>query len=1393
MSNFASLHGSGALGSMGAIGNQAIPPHPQVYGIEGTYPHLQPSPWNLTTITNMVGTLEPFYGTPFEDVRDWLERFTHIAHANDWSENIWIVQFGSCMMGAAKSWWNSLDRNIREEWQTMRDAFVEEFADRFRHFDYYKLISERVQGKNESALAYCWEMKRLMTKANPDMSERDQLNYLFGGLQPELKKELIKKNPQTWDGAVTIIREEESNLRQISSITQKENVLHMQMKVIEDKIVALENKEKVGTTGVTSTNGEGRTTGTIQMIEEDNRGPRSQFGNSFTRQSVNENKKRFNQWRSRGEFQRKDENFNKRTFRSYRTTDGVPICRFCLKMGHVESVCRTKNGYNRKRRPEEYDNNRKRFKNQSNNVSQVKTNKPDEKYSCLRAEILINNCKVLAIIDTGASASIIQGSFVDTYLADEPINYQRSESLITASGEDLNIRGTIYLQVRIGSQLIKHWFRIVENIHNPVIIGTDILYTLQIQLDLFSDVIKKGEEILTPLIKQEKNIIIGRMSMIENSVLQPQSISLIKVDIKNLMDENKTFQIPSYAINSHCQIQKGVCKASKGKPIMIQVINYGRSPFILYKNQHIGIIQPLEMAEIIATIELSVEDIIKQIDQLDFKLLNDQEDKIAKSLLKEFVDIFARNPKKPPTTIKTKHNVDTGNHPPIKQKAFRVSRKEEDIIRKEISEMQENNIIRKSKSPWASPVVLVTKPDGSTRFCVDYRKLNKITKKDVYPLPRIDETLERMKGMNYYSSIDLASGYWQVEMDEESKEKTAFICNVGLFEFNVMPFGLCNAPATFQRMMDEVIGEAQVGLDYLDDVIIGSETFEKHIKDLKKLFESLRRNRLAMKLNKCKFFQKELIHLGHVLNKDGIKPNPSKIEVIQKIPVPTDIHQLKRFLGLTGYYRKFIKNYARITDPLNKLLKKNTLYKWTELCDKAFNNLKQKLCKSPILAHPNYQLPFKLFTDASTIGLGAVLSQDQDGKEVVISYASRTLSPSERNYTITELECLAIVWAVKHFRPYLYGTKFTVITDHNALRWLMSIQSPSGRLMRWSLKLQEYDMEIEHRPGRIHSNVDPLSRIEVINSIFEKVAILECDVIPKSPILVPFLRKELYHEWKEEQSKEYNGIIEEINKGEEVDQYQLINDILFKYKQKEMNTRRDKYPLRLVVPSKFRKGIIEEHHNNILAGHLGIKKTYMKISSKYYWKGMYQDIATHITTCLDCNMRKGDPSEMIGKYKPIITKKPLELIAVDIVGPLPKSIDGNLYILLFVDHFTRWIEAIPLAKNDAETIARKFIENIICRHGVPEKLLTDCGSNFTAKILEHTMSILTVQHMKTAVYHHQANGMVEKMAKTVEEVLSMYVSNHQRDWDVLLPYVTFAYNTSIHSSTGRTPFILMYG
>ena len=433
----------------------------------------------------------------------------------------------------------------------------------------------------------------------------------------------------------------------------------------------------------------------------------------------------------------------------------------------------------------------------------------------------------------------------------------------------------------------------------------------------------------------------------------------------------------------------------------------------------------------------------------------------------------------PGRTKVVEHHIYVPGVAPIHQKPYRVPYSQREVVRQEIQRMLDSGVITTSVSLWASPIVLVTKKDGTVRFCVDYRKVNQVAKFDAYPMPRVEEVFESIGPANFITTLDLAKGYWQILMAKDSREVTAFNTPYGLFEFVVMPFGLHTAPATFQRLMNELLRGCQgFAGAYLDDIVIFSCSWEEHLHHLSEVFTVLQNAGLTIKPIKCQFAHGQVHYLGHIIGGGSIRPDPSKVEAVLAYQRPVTKKDVRSFLGLIGYYRKFVPNFADAAAVLVELIKKGRPDKviWARECEIAFDRLKKRMISAPVLQVADPSKPFILQTDASDLGLGAVLSQLQSGEEHPVAFASRQLTPAEKKYSVVEKECLAIVWALKHFRMYLFGVQFTIETDHQPLRWLHQMKNTNSRLTRWALAIQPYHFEMKHRPGRLNENADALSK-----------------------------------------------------------------------------------------------------------------------------------------------------------------------------------------------------------------------------------------------------------------------------------------------------------------------------
>ncbi|CAH8445461.1 unnamed protein product [Dicrocoelium dendriticum] len=759
------------------------------------------------------------------------------------------------------------------------------------------------------------------------------------------------------------------------------------------------------------------------------------------------------------------------------------------------------------------------------------------------------------------------------------------------------------------------------------------------------------------------------------------------------------------------------------------------------------------------------------------------------SVLREFEEVFS-TADSPGRTNLVEHEIDTMSHRPIRQHARRLPVHYEPQLGSMIKEMLDKRIIKPSSSPWASPIVLVKKQDGTLRLCVDYRKLNEVTRKDSFPLPRIDATFDALHGSCWFSTLDLACGYWQVEVRPKDREKTAFTVPNGLYEFETMPFGLVNAPATFQRLMQKALEGLTPGscLIYLDDIIVYGRSIEEHNRRLRLVLDRLSLAGLKLRGPKCHFLLREVKYLGHIISHEGVRTDPAKCEKITSWPQPKTTAELRSFLGLASYYRRFIFNFAAISAPLHRLTEKGRKFCWTNECQNAFAELKVHLTTPPILALPDTSPEsgaFVLDTDASDEAIGAVLSQRTPAGEVVISYASRRLDKRERKYSTTRRELLALVSFLRHFRPYLLGKSFQVRTDHQSLQWLKNFREPEGQIARWQEQLQEYDFTCEYRPGTRHSNADALSRLvrsEQVNSAFvtPETDIAWAEEQACDPYIANTYNRQLNGSSKPTGTELRERTTEERSLLGHWKDLRIIDGVLY---------RVDKSGPKLITPMTRSLGILQKVHQQL--GHSGQLKTEAAVRQRYWWPGIHADVVQFCASCELCATLKPMVPVPRAPLEPILTSAPGQRIGVDIIGPLPITKSGNCFILVMIDYFTKWCEAIPIRCQNASTVASTIVNEWVARYGAPISLHSDQGAAFESHLMQEMCRLLAIKKTRTTPYHPQGNGLVERTNRTIKAILQSFVERHQSNqWDEALPQCMLAYRASVHSTTGYSPAYL---
>ena len=731
---------------------------------------------------------------------------------------------------------------------------------------------------------------------------------------------------------------------------------------------------------------------------------------------------------------------------------------------------------------------------------------------------------------------------------------------------------------------------------------------------------------------------------------------------------------------------------------------------------------------------------------------------------------------------------------PIYTRPYRAALTKRHFIDESIDEMLRNGIIEPSQSPWASPVTLAPKK-GGWRFCVDYRAVNAVTKKDRFPLPHIQDIFDTVGKGRVFTTLDLKSGYWQLPVREEDREKTAFICHRGLFHYRRVSFGLANAPAYFQRAMSHVLAPllGKCALVYIDDIIIYSKDMESHVRDLKSVFELLKGYNLQLKRSKCTFAQPGVDLLGYHINGRGIAPLVTKTSAIRDLPSPKTVSNVRSFLGMSGYYRQCVPNYAHIAEPLVSLTRRNTPWTWGRRQQEAFDTLKTLLVSSDVMVHPDVDKPYRLHTDSSDYALGAILCQvDDQGVERVVQYLSHQLNPIQRKWATVEKEAYAVVYALQKLRPYLLGAEFTVYTDHKPLKSLFTKQMDNTKIQRWAVLLAEYGAKIEYRKGCDNVRADMLSRI-TSSSVTEPLPIamvLRSMKTPSDKTLTDKGAGVRYGlkgaEVKAAQLLEYESEIEQALYNED-STYSYEDGLL---RSEDIPYRGAEYRDRIVLPKQYRDKVIKMAHES--SGHSGPTKTLKRIWEDFSWKGVRGDVRKYINKCGVCQVYKRG-LDRTGMTEIDIPRTPMQMVGIDFIGPFVQDPMGCKYVLTVIDYLSGWAEAYRTEGTTSGEVIDTLAQEFIPRHGVPRILVSDNGPCFTSREWEEFVNGAGIEHRRTTPYHPQGNSRIERFNGTIKRLISKACRNKPRDWYLHVNSALAAYRTSVHEATGYTPFFMLYG
>ncbi|XP_049332461.1 retrovirus-related Pol polyprotein from transposon opus [Astyanax mexicanus] len=853
-----------------------------------------------------------------------------------------------------------------------------------------------------------------------------------------------------------------------------------------------------------------------------------------------------------------------------------------------------------------------------------------------------------------------------------------------------------------------------------------------------------------------------------------------------------------------------------------------------------GVTEEVSQPSVYARVQTQVaqpSSVLEQIGALDLSVLSQVDQEKVRSLLYKHSAVFSSFEGDIGCTNLISHDIPLLDDVPVRQRYRRIPPSDYDAVKAHIHQLLENQVIQESCSPYASPIVLVKKKDGTLRMCVDYRQLNAKTRKDAFPLPRIEETLDALSGAQWFSTMDLASGYNQIPVTESDRPKTAFCTPFGLFHFTRMPFGLCNAPSTFQRLMERMFGDqnCQSLLLYLDDIIVFSSDLDQHLSRLELVLNRLGQAGLKAKLEKCCFFRRQVRYLGHLVSDKGVSTDPEKVSAVSNWPRPTIVSELRSFLGFASYYRRFIEGFAKLAAPLHQLVAEAggtkarkgrgppLLELWSEQCETSFQALKHRLVDAPTLAFANFALPFILEVDASHQGLGAVLSQEQDGRVRPVAYASRSLNPNEKLYSSMKLEFLGLKWAMtEKFREYLWGQECIVWTDNNPLSHLSTAKLGATE-QRWVSQLSAFHYTVRYRSGRTNKNADSLSRQRMCvpedlhNSamggvtlplILQQQAREGAPVPPVAQCSISAFPSHNHDELRalQEADPGIQGFISFWQAGRlpgrsvRVDLPIRTQGFLRQWDRivvhKGLLYRRILKPdggeevLQLLLPECLQEEVLRQLHDH--HGHQGIERTIALIRERCYWPGMTNDIEQWCQQCVRCTLAKPPQPRLRAPMGHLLASRPNEVVAIDF-SFLEPTRDGTEQVLVITDVFSKFTQVIPTRDQRASTVAKALVQHWFYRYGVPARLHSDCGASFESSLVRQLCDLYGIQKTRTTPYHPQGNGQCERFNRTMHNLLRTLSQEQKNHWPDYLPQLVFNYNSSIHQSTGESPHFLLFG
>ncbi|CAF2621992.1 unnamed protein product [Rotaria sp. Silwood2] len=1344
-------------------------------------------------LINSLEKLPKFTGKSKQNVSKWLREIQQSLHMFKLSDEEKLFFIPSCLEADAKDWFYD-NMHLFSTWTIFIQKLLKTFESSGKADISFNRLRHYEQGINQDVRQYYFEIMKLCKEANPFMDDASKLQYLKDGLKPTLRFDILLKNPTSPEEFL----EYAQKIAELKSLDEQQDVIYCST---EESLT------------------------TSPSVSLPHRNNKSRLNNQHFPMSQRNSNKVYD----------KNNYVNNRSFQST-TTNAT-----------------TSDQY------------------RSNNIPKP----PYQCYKCGGVDHYIYDCphfcqgtKVNQIpmkimFDSGSTTSFINKAVL-IRTRHLPINYNKHYYLMADGHTTFEVMGTVRIFIELNHIKTNQIVGVVDSLCTDCILGMDYINKYKVNLNNKQKQVQVHTTFHTIRIPMENQSTKFRTisRLLKSEYLYPYQEKRLQI-ISQVSSGKLSFSPAYHVTKSRGLIISDSLIYMKNHTAWISVYNSTAKPCYLNKNIIIGIVTPLTFRNISTLLDQNTKDkfndnkltsSISTSEQHITSLLNHIYDlpqiNELQTILKKHISLFDTSQ----TTIaqtSIPHVICTGDNPSISSKPYPQTVEKQNATFEIIQQMLRNKQIRASNSQYSSPILLIKKRDGSYRFVVDYRKLNQITIQDKFPLPNLEQTIQMVGGHEYYSKLDLRSGYFQIPIREADKHKTAFITVHGLYEFNVLAQGLKNSPPSFQRIMSNLLLPCKTfSLVYLDDILIYSDSFQQHLDHLNQVLTILNKHKFQLNPQKCELVRTTIDYLGHTISNQGIKPLQERIQKILDIPQPVSLNQANAFIGAIGWYRKFIKDYTKIAAPIlavTNLMKKHKFkFKWDSSQREAFDKLKMAITSEPLfLNYPDAHAPLILATDASDYCVGGVLYQEINGERKNIYFYSQMLPKLQRKWSTIEKEALGIYYCVIRMKLYLLGHEFIIQTDHCPLRDMHNKSSNNRRVDRISLVLQQFNIkEIRHIAGKCNCMADYLTRYphqieeddEFLDSAFGHIPNIYSQSVDeklkdKLPTKLPIIsavttRAQAKAQVKpihsneqqmlsdnlsvsddqpqegeghafdisligeaQKQDKLYQEKILEINKNKPNCSYVLENDILYKLMKRGAINKKLIY-----VPSSMLKQLLAVYHDAPWSAHFGFRRTYFKVKDNYWWPDMKTSIRNYIQSCLKCQKFNIARNKLPGLLHPIEPPSgPFQLIGIDYSGPFPITSQGNKYVLAITDYFTKWVIAIPLSEQTAKTTAEALYEHYITIYGIPSRILSDQGSHFNNQLIAAFTAILGCHHIKSTTYHPQTNGAIERFNSTFERQLAKLTNNCISDWDEHLKSIVFAYNTGQHVTTKFTPYELQFG